>query len=302
MFFKIIVSFTILVLTVVIHSVIAGQVSYSKIKGKASDKVKTNILKDIPDALLAGEPRKRNPDFAISVASVLKKLKEQAGVTLIDVRNSKQHEEFRIPGSLNIPLFAVKTKSFLKSKPLILINEGYVYSQLERECKNLRAAGYQAWILTGGLNCWRYAGGNLDGDLFAQKDLNKIPPRVFFEEKNYDDWIIIDTCDSKKTEARHLFPGSISVQYSGNSKSFISKIKVITSRYRGNSTPYVLIFDDNGRMYENIEKSVTKIGIKNVFYLKGGLEEYKTFLRKQVALQNPGKHSTKNLKKCASCP
>jgi rhodanese-related sulfurtransferase len=98
---------------------------------------------------------KRNPELAISAESVLQKLKEKREIILIDVRNSKKFEKFRIPGSINIPLFAIKTKTFLKSKPLVLINEGYSYSQLEQECMILRNSGFKASILDGGIYYWK---------------------------------------------------------------------------------------------------------------------------------------------------
>jgi hypothetical protein len=83
-----------------------------------------------------------------------------------------------------VPLFTIKTKGFLKSTPFVLINEGYYYGQLEQECKRLRDPGFTAvWILNGGLNAWRQKGAPLNGDIFAQKELNRMPPQVFFEEK-----------------------------------------------------------------------------------------------------------------------
>ena len=110
---------------------------------------------EIPPELLAGKLRKRNPAFAISVESVLRKLKGKQEIILIDVRKRDEFEKFRIPGSINIPLFAIRTKAFLKSKSLVLVNEGYNYTQLERECAYLRKSGFRVWLLNGGLYYWR---------------------------------------------------------------------------------------------------------------------------------------------------
>nr|WP_320192692.1 transglutaminase domain-containing protein [uncultured Desulfobacter sp.] len=41
--------------------------------------------------------------------------KNKEEIILIDVRNHQQFEKFRIPGSINIPIFAIKTKLFLAS-------------------------------------------------------------------------------------------------------------------------------------------------------------------------------------------
>ena len=57
-------------------------------------------------------------------------------------------------------MYAVKTKEFLKDKPLILISEGYPDSDLEQGCRDLRAVGFKrAFILNGGLNDWKEKNG-----------------------------------------------------------------------------------------------------------------------------------------------
>jgi len=87
---------------------------------------------------------KREPTLAISVESVLKKLREKQDIILVDVRKKSEFEKFRIPGSISVPLFAVKTKTFLKAKPLVLVNEGYGYRQVEQEVAHLRDSGFRA--------------------------------------------------------------------------------------------------------------------------------------------------------------
>jgi rhodanese-related sulfurtransferase len=78
--------------------------------------------------LLTGKFKKRNPAFATSVESVLRKLKGNEEMILVDVRKQDEFERFRITGSISIPLFAIKTKAFLKSIFLVLVNEGYDYT------------------------------------------------------------------------------------------------------------------------------------------------------------------------------
>jgi len=117
------------------------------IEGGISGEKKNRSHLDIPSELITRKLRKRNPAFAIFVESVLRKLKKKQEIVLIDVRNREEFEKFRIPGSINIPLFAIKTKTFLKRKPLVLINEGESYRPLEQECKRLRDTGFTVSIL-----------------------------------------------------------------------------------------------------------------------------------------------------------
>ena len=133
-----------------------------------------------PDPLFAEQLRKQNGSYVISVESVRHKLKEKQDILLVDVRNKEEFEAFSIPGSVNIPLFAIKTKSFLKPKFLVLLNEGYNYDELEQACEDLRESGFTVWVLHGGLYYWKEKGGRLKGNPFMQKELNKMPPSVFF--------------------------------------------------------------------------------------------------------------------------
>jgi hypothetical protein len=64
----------------------------------------------------------------------------------------------------------------------------------------------------------------------------------------------------------------------------------------------VLVFDDNGQGYDNMERLISKTGIANVFFLTGGIEGYRSFLEQQVTLLQAKDYSKKTLRKCASCP
>ncbi len=251
----------------------------------------------IPDELLAGKLRKRNPAFAISVESVLQK----QGIIIVDVRDKESFEKFNIPGSINIPLFAIRTKAFLKTKSLILINEGYNYSQLERECERLRKSGFKVWLLNGGLYFWIQKGAPVKGDVFAQKELNKIPPRIFFAEKNYENWIVIDVSSTNDPKASSLFPQSISIPYI-DEKKFILAFENTLKKHKDNSFISILICDEKGKQYPKVESIVKEIDAKNVFFLKGGIEAYRNFIEQQALIRQAKDHSERMPKKCARCP
>ena len=87
-------------------------------------------ISEIPEKLYNRKPKQHESSFAISPDAVLYKLKQKQKITLIDVRNPEDFARLHIPGSLNIPLYAVKTKVFLKSFPIVLINAGFHYSPL----------------------------------------------------------------------------------------------------------------------------------------------------------------------------
>lgn len=242
----------------------------------------------------------------ISMESVLQKLKEKQEIILIDVRNAGDFDKFRIPGSVNIPLFAVKTKTFLKPKPLVLINEGHSYKQLMDEWAILSEAGFRVSILNGGLYQWRRKGGPLEGDVFTQRELNEISPQTFFAGKSYENWIVFDVSQSEKPGADHQNVLPIHIPFANNPKEFISKLQSAMKNHTEKDFASIIICDEKGKIYDEIEKYIQNAGIYNVLYLKGGLEGYKTFEQQQLSVFQDKKvgagKTVKSYKDCRSCP
>jgi rhodanese-related sulfurtransferase len=264
--------------------------------------VEKTSMSDPPQSL-ASTVKKRNPAFAISVEAVLHKMKEKQSVTLIDVREKDQFEKVSIPGSINIPLYAVKTKTYLKSTPLILINEGYSYEPLERECAHLRKAGFQVWILNGGLYGWKQGGGSLNGDHFAQEDLNKVPSPIFFTEKAYEEWLIIDiSSSSKQTPASSLIPKAIHIPYCKNTAVFTSRLQKAIATLKINPLRSLIFFNETGEDYNTIEKVIRNAGYKEAFFLKGGLAAYERFVTNLALIKQARDNSKRTIKRCLNCP
>lgn len=254
----------------------------------------------IPPEDMAVRPKKLNSAFALKLESVLQKIKEKQNI-IIDIRQNKEFDKFRIPGSLNIPLFAIKTKHFLKSKSLILVNEGYGYGQLEQACEDLAKSGFSVRYLYGGLAAWKEKGNQLDGDVFAQRDLNKISPLNFFAEKDYPNWIVADISASENSQAKKLIPQTVSIPYLNDEKKFVSAFKTIIAKYKDNPFVSVLIVDENGEQYSEMEELIRKAGFENVFFLEGGIENYRNFVHQRPAVGQTKHHSGNRVRRCSRC-
>jgi rhodanese-related sulfurtransferase len=254
----------------------------------------------IPDQLPVSTPKKPDLDYSISVESVEHRLKEGQGIVLIDVRSKKAFEAFSVPGSLNIPLFAIKTKPFLKSQLLVLLNEGYNDGELERECEQLADSGFNVRILKGGLYYWRQKGGSLKGDPFSQRELNKMPPGVFFVERHDQSWLVIDVSSPKSPEAKGLIPSAISVPFSGDQREFVLSLKKNLATHNNSQECSLLLYNDEGEKYDSIEKCLHDAGL-NAFFLKGGIKAYKNFLERQATMKE-AKHNSKTVvEECPTC-
>ena len=246
--------------------------------------------------------KKRNPAYAISIEVVFARLKEKDPPTIVDVREKGQFEAVNIPGSINIPLFAVKTKTFLKARPLILVNEGYAYEPMERVCAHLRNNGFKAWILDGGLTAWKQKGGPLRGDPFQQQGLNMVPAPVFYTEKAFDNWLIVNITPSKQANSSSMMPEAINVPLTKNTASFVSALKKAIVQRKDNSLLLVMLFNEKGEGYEAIEQPLHEAGMAKVFFLNGGLEAYDRFVKNLSVIRQAQDNSKQTIKKCINCP
>lgn len=179
-----------------------------------------------------------------------KQLVAKKAAFLIDLRSPKDFQRLHIPGVLNIPAHSLKTKTFLKTKHLILFNEGHSYQALETLYLSLRKVGFNKLsILEGGLNLWHKEIGELVGDL---RNLDKITPAQFFPERNYEHWRIVNIS-----------------QQPLSSEIFNQNLNEI----------YLLITSERGKDYPKVQAKLRHLS--QVFYLQGGVQGYRQFLQQQ---------------------
>jgi rhodanese-related sulfurtransferase len=226
-----------------------------------------------------------NSGMAISPEAVMQRLQGNQGLTLVDVRMKEQFAAVHIPGSMNIPLYALKTKTFLKPHPLVLVNDGFSYAPLEREGARLRKAGFKVWILTNGLYGWKQRGGELQGGVEQQQGLNKIPPSLYYAEGGAQDRPIINI-SSSKSAAIKLFPHAVHVPYvAGKGSSFVASVKKSLARAKEDIPP--ILVNEKGEGYEGVERVLVNGGVREVFFLKGGVAEYSRFAESRRAMKPP---------------
>jgi rhodanese-related sulfurtransferase len=271
----------------------------SILMGLSVDTLAVEVASDsaIPSELTA--KRLKNPDhsFLVSTESVLSKIKQKQKIVFVDVRNPTEFETVRIPGSINIALHFIKTKAFLKLKPIVLVNAGYQDSQMEKECKCLRNKGFNAAILTGGILSWHRKGGRLKGDLFALNGYNKISPRIFFQEKDYVNQMVLDVSKEHTQISKQLIPYATHMPFFSNLN--LGGLRAVA--VNKGDIKYFLIFNENGEHYEKIEEILQKEGLENTFYLKGGLNAYERYLQHLVLSRQPIESRIKRIDKCRNC-
>ncbi len=228
-------------------------------------------------------------------------------IFLVDVRSRKAYETLKIPGSLNIPRYAVKTRPFLKSRPIVLVNEGFAFSLLEQECRKLNQKGFKAYILDGGLNAWSYKNGPLEGDLFSIKTFSTVSSRIFHQEKDFKNTIVIDISEVQSSTSLQLFPGAIHLPAIGASAKQpmknlpLSDMSASVRDIMKTSNSATLITNQDGKGYDDIQQEFEKKGIAPVFYLQGGMDAYEAFLNRLALSRQLKDARMKTIRQCAPC-
>jgi rhodanese-related sulfurtransferase len=236
----------------------------------------------------------------LSPESVLAMLKNRQEVLFVDVRDREAFDKLKIPGSIHIPLHALKTKTFLRDKSLVLVSEGYPNVSLEQTCKALRDAGFtRVSILNGGLRSWIQKKGPVEGDAFASREVTRVPPKDFFAQKESPDWLVVIVSGPTASASQPLIPTAVPLPWDGSPSNFASALKSVIKNKKGSSQLSILVCGEKGDNYESIERGIQQEELKKVFYLKGGLEAYRVFLEQQALLSQPGKGE---VKRCVNCP
>ena len=257
-------------------------------------------LSEIPTKIFKRKLKLQDPSYAISPAAVLYKLKQTHKITLVDVRCREDFKRLHIPGSLNIPLHAVKTKDYLKTVAVVLIHEGFQYSLLVTECRQLTDKGFKVHILDGGLLAWERSGNKLVGDLFALEEMQMVSPHVLFQEKDYENILVIDVSPVKSKFFRQRMPHSKHLPISTDPGEWVRRLYRIISSQKNQPFFTILICNETGDGYHNLDKIFTSVGV-NVFFLQGGVMGYGRYLEGLLLTWQPRHNRIKTSRKCETC-
>ena len=257
-------------------------------------------ISEISEKLYNRKPKQYESSFAISPDAVLYKLKQKQKITFVDVRNPEDFARLHIPGSLNIPLYAVKTKVFLKSFPIVLVNAGFHYTPLEAKCRKLKDIGFKVFILDGGLPAWKRKGSPLVGDLFALAEMQAVSPQVFFRGKDCENTLVIDISPVQTELSRQLIPYSRHIPVSAEPSEWFRKLSRIIANHKNQPLLSVVVFNETGDGYDQTNKIFAGLDV-NISYLQSGVAGYKRYLEDLLLSWLPRDSRIKTNKKCKSC-
>lgn len=247
-------------------------------------------------AWAAGElPGTSGPRPVVQATALMQHLNQGSPLFLVDIRPEDQFQSCRIPGSLNIPLTLVKTRSFLRSAPVVLIHPGHTSGPVEAEALNLRSQGFVAVVLDGGLLAWRSRGGALVGDPFAVEALNRIDCQDLIVNFNSPDIalvavvttppsFLVEAFPLNSTASEHDLDAALGNLFSGRSASLRA-----------------VVLNQAGQGCDRLESLVRPDFQDRVFFLSGGLEAFERLQNDRTLALQPLSQRKLSTGKCQTC-
>lgn len=180
----------------------------------------------------------------------------------VDVRDEAAFSAAHIPGALNIPLYAVKTKAFLRNKKVVLVGYGFEGSQLEAEATKLKNLGFDTRIWYGGVRGWQRWGGKIEGSEATR--LQWLERFAWPAILNRTDWAFISVDGSGPTNQLNI----LHVPFADdNPSNFVNAVNAFLNDHA--EIGLVAVGSQNGQGYDGIEQVSGSIPVI-MFYVEGG--------------------------------
>jgi rhodanese-related sulfurtransferase len=153
------------------------------------------------------ERRAYVPDLSCgrSMPDVAKSLKESDTV-VIDTRVSTQYVNSHVDGAISLPMDAVKTKTFLRNKEIILVGSGKSEEELYAACAELKANGFRkATVLKGGMPFWLASSQSSEPKIEDIPSIELTAPQLWSEIRFQANLVVVGGND----EMYRQLPGSL---------------------------------------------------------------------------------------------
>lgn len=248
----------------------------------------------------AAIPGKAPGQLLISAKNVLARQQRGGSPTLVDVRSPDQFARVRIPGTINLPLFAIRTKPYLQGRSLVLVGEAYHHRELLSTSEKLANQGFKAKVLYGGLYGWREAGGELEGTLTAIDDIATIPPAVFDREQGALPWQVVTLSETDKGDGT-IFANAVKISTSKMGKVDKADIRQLLAQQKGQPFLTLLVLNRTGQHYLRLQHELTEAGLRHLVFLQGGSLAQKKYAQGRVLAQKPREDRLKVVSPCPTC-
>ncbi|MCU7886778.1 MAG: rhodanese-like domain-containing protein, partial [Candidatus Thiodiazotropha sp. (ex Lucinoma annulata)] len=208
---------------------------------------------------------------------------KQVKALLIDVREPDYFDRNKIPGSINLPLYMLKYKESLKNRNIVLINKGARLHALEMSCLELKTKGFkQVSVMEGGVKSWVDAGYSMTGGKLSVDGFSDLSPSEFVSAIPEREWVFIDLDHSSQALVNLIFVSG-AINYTEDFSSLIAQVDAIKASHKPGQLIGFLVVSQDGKRYRSVKDRFQDYGIKDVYYLSGGVSGFKQFVQKHSA-------------------
>lgn len=218
---------------------------------------------------------------------------QKTSVLLIDSRQPDAFAQAPLTGALNLPLFELKTKPFLKDQNVVVVLDTWRSATVAETCQALHDAGLKARFLNGGLSAYLQRHGWLPGALPAQRASRHTAPAVAFADAAYAGWTLVDLSGKagEKSLSRH-FPQRWEPAQ-GKAAPSLRQQLLARSKNQAQNRRFVIV-PANARDEAVLDNALSGLATPYTF-LDSGVEGFRQFLQSQQAqldyVANPPKKS-----------
>ena len=209
-------------------------------------------------------------------------LENPLSVLVVDVRGEEAYRKGHAPGAMELPLFAVKGKSFLRDRTVVVMDEGW--GRAAAEVRRLRAEEgmSQLWLWPGGLVAWRDMGGAVEGD--GPFDADRLPPETVDPIAQMREWLVVDAGAPREgvAEALAMPPGTIRIPFRRGEEAAFRE--ALDRELEAADALFVLIGTESGIEAADVANIGSALAC-GVFHLRGGWAEWRRWLEIMVKSQ-----------------
>jgi len=200
------------------------------------------------------------------------------GLTLIDTRDLGQFSKLHMVHAINIPAFALKTRTDLRGSKLVLVDDGVSPVDLLAEASTLRQQGFtQVFVLSGGLAAWIRTGGRVEGSTQSVLGVARISAADFARASRAGKWEVVEI-----GEALTPLPETANVIKLSATDDIGRVLVSLSKNFAQGMSPNILLIAPSNASHAKIEAQLGPAGHLPVFYLNDGMKALAFFHHEQV--------------------
>jgi rhodanese-related sulfurtransferase len=226
---------------------------------------------------------------------------------VIDTRPAGRFARMHIPRSLNLPAYAIKSRTDLRERQLVLVDEGFAPGLLLEAAAGLRHQGFrQVEVLDGGLAEWARQGRATEGTESTSLAVASLSVSDFMRTRRSVEWRALEL--KGQTTGAGLLESAVEVDRPEN---LAGVLRSLGHAAAGRQAPRILVVAPDQATCARIEAQFGATNPAPIFFLMGGQSALVAYQGEQALLAQqtheliqirPGRGHPLAAGGCNTCP